>query len=90
MVNVTVIGPFVGLVKLPVIGDPEPLAGIPVTVATLSLTQVKTVPGTPGPALLHVIPDITSSPVFAQPGPLGPRTQPLFMVAALQLTNQLT
>ena len=40
MVKVTVIGPAVVLVKVPLIGLPAPLAGIPVTVATLSLIQV--------------------------------------------------
>jgi hypothetical protein len=40
MVNVTVTGANVVLVKVPVIGDPEPLAGIPVTVAILSLVQL--------------------------------------------------
>ena len=39
IVNVTVIGAEVVFVKLPLI-LPEPLAGIPVTVATLSLVQV--------------------------------------------------
>jgi len=34
------------LVNDPLIGVPEPLAAIPVTVATLSLVQLKTVPGT--------------------------------------------
>ena len=40
MVNVTVIGVLVVLVSVPLMGDPEPLAGIPVTVATLSLVHV--------------------------------------------------
>ena len=40
MVKVTVTGALVVLVRLPEIGDPAPLAGIPVTVATLSLVQV--------------------------------------------------
>ena len=40
MVKVTVIGAKVVLVRLPDIGVPAPLAGIPVTVATLSLVQV--------------------------------------------------
>ena len=39
MVNVTVTGAFVVLVKVPVIGVPEPLAAMPVTVALLSLVQ---------------------------------------------------
>jgi hypothetical protein len=47
IVNVTVIGVVVGLIKVPVIEVPDPLAPIvPVTVAVLSLTQLKTVPGT--------------------------------------------
>ena len=46
MVNVTVNGAFVILVNDPLIGVPEPLAAIPVTVATLSLVQLNTVPGT--------------------------------------------
>ena len=46
MVKVTVIGANVVLVRLPLIGDPDPLAGIPVTVATLSLVQVYVVPAT--------------------------------------------
>ena len=46
MVKVTVIGALVVLVKVPLIGLPEPLAGIPVTVASLSLVQAKVVPGT--------------------------------------------
>ena len=45
MVNVTVIGEAVVLVNAPLI-SPEPLAAIPVTVATLSLIQVKVVPDT--------------------------------------------
>ena len=40
MVKVTVIGAKVVLVRLPEIGEPDPLAAIPVTVATLSLVQV--------------------------------------------------
>ena len=45
MVKVTVIGTLVVLVSVPEI-KPEPLAGIPVTVATLSLVQLYTVPAT--------------------------------------------
>ena len=44
IVNVTVIGLTVVLVSVPLIGVPAPLAAIPVTVATLSLIQVKVVP----------------------------------------------
>ena len=40
IVKVTVIGAKVVLVKLPLIGVPDPLAGIPVTVATLSRVHV--------------------------------------------------
>ena len=43
IVNVTVIGLTVVLVSVPLI-LPEPFAAIPVTVATLSLIQVKVVP----------------------------------------------
>ena len=43
MVNVTVIGALVVLVKVPLI-LPEPLAAIPVTVTVLSLVQLNTVP----------------------------------------------
>jgi len=46
MVKVTVIGAKVVFVSEPLIGDPAPLAGIPVTVATLSLTHVYVVPAT--------------------------------------------
>lgn len=45
MVNVTVTGPVVVLVKTPLI-LPVPLAAMPVAVAVLSLTQLNTVPGT--------------------------------------------
>ena len=45
MVNVTVIGALVVLVKVPAT-LPVPLAAIPVTVALLSLTQLYTVPAT--------------------------------------------
>ena len=48
MVKVTVIGALVGLVKVPLIGVPEPLIGMPVTMG-LSLTQLNVVPATPGP-----------------------------------------
>lgn len=40
MVKVTVTGAKVVLVRLPVIGEPDPLAAIPVTVAVLFLVQV--------------------------------------------------
>ena len=46
MVKVTVIGALVVFVSVPLIGDPAPLAGIPVTVATLSLTHVYVVAAT--------------------------------------------
>lgn len=45
MVKVTVTGPLVVLVKLPLI-LPVPLAAIPVAVAVLSLVQLNTVPAT--------------------------------------------
>ena len=45
MVKVTVTGPLVVLVKLPLI-LPVPLAAMPVAVAVLSLVQLNTVPGT--------------------------------------------
>ena len=45
IVKVTVTGAFVVLVKVPLI-FPAPLAAIPVTVATLSLVQLYTVPAT--------------------------------------------
>ena len=45
IVNVTVTGAFVVLVSVPAI-LPAPLAAIPVTVATLSLIQLYTVPAT--------------------------------------------
>ena len=45
IVNVTVIGAVVVLVSVPLI-LPAPLAAIPVTVATLSLVQLNTVPAT--------------------------------------------
>ena len=48
MVKVTVIGVLVGFVKVPLIGVPEPLIGIPVTTG-LSLTQLNVVPATPDP-----------------------------------------
>ena len=46
IVKVTVIGALAALVRDPEIGEPAPLAGIPVTVATLSLVQVYVVPAT--------------------------------------------
>lgn len=52
MVNVTITGEEVVFVKVPEI-LPEPLAGIPVTVAVLSLVQFNTVPET---KLLNTIP----------------------------------
>ena len=45
MVNVTVTALLVELVRLPLI-SPEPLGNIPVTVAVLSLVQLKMVEGT--------------------------------------------
>ena len=51
IVNVTVIGALVVLVKVPLI-LPDPLAAIPVTVAVLSLVQLYTTPDT-------ALPDIT-------------------------------
>ena len=45
-VKVTVTGTLVVLVSEPLIGDPDPLAAIPVTVALLSLVQLYTVPAT--------------------------------------------
>ena len=45
MVKVTVIGVLVGLVRVPLMGVPEPLAAIPVTIG-LSLVQLYIVPGT--------------------------------------------
>lgn len=45
MVNVTVSGDAVVLVKVPLM-SPEPLAAIPVTVTFLSLVQLKFVPET--------------------------------------------
>jgi hypothetical protein len=74
MVNVTVIGEAVVLVKLPEI-FPDPLAAIPVTVAVLSLVQLKTVPAT-GP--FNTIPFVdvgavgkTSELGFGSKGPTG-------------------
>jgi hypothetical protein len=46
IINVLVCGTFVLLPKLPVIVGPDPVVGIPTTVATLSLVQLKTVPYT--------------------------------------------
>ena len=51
IVKVTVMGVLVGLVKVPLIGLPEPLMGIPVTIG-LSLTQLYVVPATPDPQLI--------------------------------------
>ena len=48
IVKVTVIGKLVGLVKVPLMGLPEPLMGIPVTMG-LFLTQLNVVPETPDP-----------------------------------------
>ena len=57
MVKVTVIGALVALVSVPLIGDPDPLAGIPVAVATLSLVQVYVVPATGPLRTIGVIAD---------------------------------
>ena len=57
MVNVTVTGAKVVLVKLPLIVVPDPLAAIPVTVATLSLVQANVVPATLPLAMIGVIAD---------------------------------
>jgi len=46
MVKVTVCGTLLLLVRMPVIGVPEPLAGMPVTITLLSLIQLNTVPTT--------------------------------------------
>jgi len=46
IVNVTVTGANVVLVNVPVIGVPDPLAAIPVTVALLSLVQLYVITGT--------------------------------------------
>ena len=56
MVNVTVTGEFVVLFRMPLI-LPEPLAAIPVTVATLSLVQLKVVNGTEPVRAIVVIGD---------------------------------
>ena len=45
IVKFTVTGAFVVLVSEPLIGEPVPLAAIPVTATLLSLVQLKTVPG---------------------------------------------
>ena len=83
MVKVTVIGELVVLVNVPLIELPDPLAGIPVTVATLSLVQLYVVPATPDP--LQFRPGTEKEPVFAQAGPLAARIHPEAMVEALQL-----
>ena len=44
--KITVIGALVVLINVPLIGEPDPLAGIPVTVTLLSLVQVYVVPAT--------------------------------------------
>jgi hypothetical protein len=54
IVNVTVIGVLVVLVKVPLI-LPAPLAAIPVTVATLSLVQLYTTPATALPVITMVV-----------------------------------
>ena len=54
IVNVTVIGILVVFVSVPEI-SPAPVAGIPVTVATLSLTQLNTVPATEPESTIVVI-----------------------------------
>jgi hypothetical protein len=46
IVNVVVIGAVVALVSVPLIVEPLPLAGIPVSVAVLFLVQLKVVPAT--------------------------------------------
>lgn len=50
IVKVTVIGVLVGLVKVPLIGLPEPLMAIPVTIG-LSRTQLYTTPATALPVI---------------------------------------
>ena len=57
IVKVTVTGAKVVLVKEPLIGDPDPLAGIPVTVTTLSRVQVYVVPATGPLSTIGVIAD---------------------------------
>ena len=54
MVNVTVIGTLVVLVKIPLI-LPAPVTAIPVTVATLSLVQLYTTPDTVLPVMAMVV-----------------------------------
>ena len=54
MVNVTVMGALVVLVKVPLI-LPAPLAAIPVAVATLSLTQLYPTPATALPVITMVV-----------------------------------
>lgn len=56
MVKVTVTGALLVFVKLPLI-VPEPLAGMPVTVATLSRVQLNTVPATLPLGMIGVIAD---------------------------------
>ena len=46
MINVVVCAIFVVLVRVPEIGDPVPLAAIPVRVTLLSLDQLNVVPDT--------------------------------------------
>lgn len=55
MVKVTVTGAKVVLVKVPLMLIPDPLAGMPVTVATLSRTQLYTVPPTLPLSAIEVI-----------------------------------
>jgi hypothetical protein len=57
MVKVTVTGAKLVLVSEPGIGDPEPLAGIPVTVTVLSLTHVYVVAATVPVSTTGVIDD---------------------------------
>jgi len=45
-VKVTVTGAFVVFVSVPDMGEPEPLAAMPVAVTLLSLTQLNVVPAT--------------------------------------------
>ena len=46
MLKVTVTGAVVVLVKVPLIGEPDPLAAMPVAAALLSLVQLNVVPAT--------------------------------------------
>ncbi len=57
IVNVTVTAALVVLVSVPDIAVPDPLAAMPVTVATLSLTHVNVVPLTLPLAMIGVIAD---------------------------------